>query len=31
MTHLIVTLSAPRYDLAQLERLCAWRDELAAV
>ena len=30
MTHLIVTLSAPRYDLAQLERLCAWRDEQAA-
>ena len=26
MTHLIVTLSAPRYDVAQLERLCAWRD-----
>jgi probable F420-dependent oxidoreductase len=30
MTHLIVTLAAPRYDLAQLERLCAWRDRLAA-
>jgi hypothetical protein len=30
MTHLIVTLSAPRYDVAQLERLCAWRDRQAA-
>ena len=30
MTHLIVTLSAPRYDLGQLERLCAWRDQVAA-
>ncbi len=30
MTHLIVTLAAPRYDLAQLERLCAWRDRVAA-
>lgn len=29
MTHLIVTLSAPRYDVAQLERLCAWRDRVA--
>ncbi|MDX6561167.1 MAG: hypothetical protein QOD65_981 [Gaiellales bacterium] len=30
MTHLIVTLSAPRYDVAELERLCAWRDRVAA-
>jgi probable F420-dependent oxidoreductase len=30
MTHLILTLSAPGYDMAQLERLCAWRDRLAA-
>jgi probable F420-dependent oxidoreductase len=30
MTHLIVTLAAPRYDVAQLERLCAWRDRQAA-
>ena len=30
MTHLIVTLSAPDYDLAQLERMCAWRDRVAA-
>ncbi len=30
MTHLIVTLSAPRYDTALLERLCAWRDQVAA-
>jgi probable F420-dependent oxidoreductase len=30
MTHLIVTLSAPRYDVTQVERLCAWRDRLAA-
>jgi probable F420-dependent oxidoreductase len=30
MTHLIVTLSAPRYDVAELERLCAWRDRQAA-
>jgi probable F420-dependent oxidoreductase len=30
MTHLIVTLSAPGYDVAQVERLCAWRDRVAA-
>ena len=30
MTHLIVTLDAPRYDIAQLEQLCAWRDRVAA-
>jgi probable F420-dependent oxidoreductase len=30
MTHLIVTLSAPQYDIAQLEQLCAWRDRVAA-
>jgi probable F420-dependent oxidoreductase len=30
MTHLIVTLEAPAYDVAELERLCAWRDRLAA-
>ena len=30
MTHLIVTLTAPRYDIAQLEQLCAWRDRVAA-
>jgi probable F420-dependent oxidoreductase len=29
MTHLIVTLSAPRYDMAQVDRLCAWRDRVA--
>ncbi len=30
MTHLIVTLSAPHYDVAQVERLCAWRDRVTA-
>jgi probable F420-dependent oxidoreductase len=30
MTHLIVTLSAPHYDIAQLEHLCAWRDRVTA-
>jgi hypothetical protein len=29
MTHLIVTLSAPRYDAAQVDRLRAWRDRVA--
>jgi probable F420-dependent oxidoreductase len=29
MTHLIVTLSAPHYDVGQLERLCAWRAQVA--
>ena len=30
MTHLIVTLSAPDYDVGALEQLCAWRDRVAA-
>jgi len=30
MTHLIVTLAAPDYDVAQIEQLCAWRDRVAA-
>jgi hypothetical protein len=29
MTHLIVTLSAPRYDTAQVDRLRAWRARVA--
>ena len=31
MTHLIVTLAAPDYDVAQIEQLCAWRDRVAAM
>jgi hypothetical protein len=30
MTHLIITLSAPDYDVARLERRCDWRDRKAA-
>jgi probable F420-dependent oxidoreductase len=30
MTHLILTLTAPDYDLGRLERMCAWRDQVAA-
>ena len=29
MTHLILTIDAPGYDTTQLERLCAWRDQVA--
>ena len=30
MTHLILTLDAPDYDLGQLEQMCAWRDRVMA-